>query len=147
DIAGCVPDSADPDSCRSSGQSLRQHAGSFRLYSESNSDAGAPPASVFVTESQGTSLWLKAYIRSMKRSVLPIVVSAALLGCGYRKAPPDKPPGVPPEAVWAGGADGGSLIFCQVDSINNVNKCTVYNEDTGQIMDRGDFKLMTEHHA
>ena len=75
-----------------------------------------------------------------------IVVAAVLTGC-YRKFPPDRPAGVPSEAIWAGGLDGGSFILCEVDPNRKVNKCTVYNDYTGQIMEHGDFRLKAEDRA
>ena len=80
----------------------------------------------------------------------PIVVLALValaVSCGYRKVPPDRPAGVPAQAVWAGGLNGGSFIFCEVDSSIDVNKCTVYNEDTGQVTEQGDFRLKIERRA
>jgi hypothetical protein len=79
--------------------------------------------------------------------ILMLVTVSTLLGCGYRKVPPDRPRGVPVLAGWAGGPDGGSFILCAVDAEKDVNNCTVYNEDTGQIMDRGAFKLGNENRA
>ncbi len=79
--------------------------------------------------------------------LLVLVAVSALLSCGYRKIPPDRPLGVPSQAVWAGGPDGGSFIRCDVDTEKDVNNCTVYNEDTGHIMDRGSFKLGNENRA
>lgn len=76
-----------------------------------------------------------------------LVTFAALLSCACRKVPPDRPAGVPPQAVWAGGLDGGSFILCGIDSKKDVNNCVVYNEDTGQVMDRGAFRLRTENRA
>ncbi len=75
-----------------------------------------------------------------------IIVAAGLAGC-YRKFPPDRPAGVPSEAVWAGGLDGGSFILCDVDPSRKVNKCTVYDDSAGQIMERGDFRLKAEDRA
>jgi hypothetical protein len=81
------------------------------------------------------------------RLKLALVAVSALVSCGYRKVPPDRPPGVPSQAVWAGGLDGGSFILCDVDSERDVDNCTVYNEDTGQVIDRGAFKLRAENRA
>jgi hypothetical protein len=82
----------------------------------------------------------------MRRSAVLIFVAAVLAGC-YRKSPPDRPAGVPSGAVWAGGLDGGSFILCGVNPARKVNPCTVYNDYTGQIMERGDFRLKAEDRA
>ncbi len=48
-------------------------------------------------------------------------------GC-YRAYPPKKPEGVPFEAVWAGGADGGGWVHCSSSS-SEFNECTIYDEE------------------
>ena len=83
----------------------------------------------------------------MRNRILLLAVVAVAVSCGYRKVPPDRPTNVPAQAVWAGGLDGGSFVHCEVDSSRDVNKCTVYNEDTGQVMEQGDFRLKTEGRA
>ena len=76
-----------------------------------------------------------------------IAATAVLFGCGHQHIPPDRPAGVPAEAVWAGGLDGGSFIRCEIDPARNVDKCTVYNDYSGQIMEQGDFRLKDEGRA
>ncbi len=76
-----------------------------------------------------------------------IALSAFLLGCGSSPRPPKRPAGVPVNAVWAGGVDGGSFIFCDIDRGWDVNTCSVYNDYTGEIMERGDFRLKAESRA
>lgn len=39
----------------------------------------------------------------MRNRLVPIIAAAVLLICCYRKFPPDRPAGVPLDAVWAGG--------------------------------------------
>ena len=82
----------------------------------------------------------------MCRSIVVLAAVAVAVSCGYRKVPPDRPTSVPAQAVWAGG-HGGSFMLCEVDSSRNVNKCTVYNEDTGQVMEQGNFRLKVESRA
>jgi|HubBroStandDraft_1064217.scaffolds.fasta_scaffold297152_2 hypothetical protein len=49
-----------------------------------------------------------------------IYVGRGLCGfCDY--SPSHRPRGVPRDAVWAGGPDGGSYILCRVDSAREVN--------------------------
>lgn len=62
----------------------------------------------------------------------------------YRRHPPQKPTGVPDEAVWAGGVDGGSFIFCDVDPLRRVNRCKVWNDFNGKIVESGEYRLLKE---
>ena len=39
------------------------------------------------------------------------------------------------------------FIMCEIDTVKNANKCEVYNDFTGQIMEKGDFRLKTEDRA
>ena len=92
-------------------------------------------------------MWPKSYIQSMGNRIAVLAAVAVAVGCGYRKVPPDRPTGVPAQAVWAGGPDGGSFILCEIELGRDVNTCTVYNEDTGQVMEQGDFRLKIEGRA
>ena len=67
-------------------------------------------------------------------------------GC-YPVHPPAKPKGVPNEAVWAGGPDGGAFVFCDVDSTKNVNHCNVWNDSNGQLVESGEYRLLKEGRA
>ena len=57
------------------------------------------------------------------------------------------PKGVPNEAVWAGGPDGGSFVFCDVDSRKEVNHCKVWNDFNGQLVESGEYRLLKEGRA
>ena len=57
------------------------------------------------------------------------------------------PPGVPQEAIWAGGPDGGSYILCKTDEGNNANFCEVWNDYNGDLIERGNYRLMKEGRA
>ena len=61
--------------------------------------------------------------------------------------PRHRPSGIPPNAVWAGGPDGGSYFLCTVDSGRNVNPCTIWNEETGQKILSEDFWVSGEDRA
>jgi hypothetical protein len=54
---------------------------------------------------------------------------------------------VPVQAVWAGGLDGGSFVTCEIEAVRKTNKCVVYNDFTGQVMEQGEFRLKTENRA
>ncbi len=58
-------------------------------------------------------------------AALVIALAVVCVGC-YRQYPPEKPKGVPSEAVWAGGLDGGWVV-CSTPS-SDYNECTVYDE-------------------
>lgn len=75
------------------------------------------------------------------------MLTALLFGCGNEGHPPERPQGVPSEAVWAGGLDGGSFVLCQIDLTRKVNTCTVYNDFSGQVVEHGDFRLKGEDRA
>ena len=83
----------------------------------------------------------------MGNRIVTLVLVAVAVSCSYRKVPRDRPTGFPTQAVWAGGLDGGSFILCEADSSRDVDKCTVYNEDTGQVMDQGSFRFKAEDRA
>jgi hypothetical protein len=64
-----------------------------------------------------------------------------VLGPPRPTAPKYRPYGVPPDAVWVGGADGGAYVKCGIDRVVNVNRCEVWNESTGQLAEAGEYIL------
>jgi hypothetical protein len=78
--------------------------------------------------------------------MLMLLMSLFHAGC-YRVSPPARPKGVPSEAVWAGGPDGGSFIFCDFDSVKDVNHCKVWNDFNGQLVESGEYRLLKEGRA
>lgn len=57
-------------------------------------------------------------------------------------SPPPRAKGIPSEAVWAGGADGGAWILCkQHDQQKDEYCCQVFNESTGEILANGQYTL------
>ena len=44
-----------------------------------------------------------------------LIAIVALAGCQYDWRPPNRPGGVPSEATWVGGIDGGGWVLCQAD--------------------------------
>ncbi|HXX17853.1 MAG TPA: hypothetical protein VEJ46_00480 [Candidatus Acidoferrum sp.] len=65
--------------------------------------------------------------RAWARTIGELFAVIAILSLSARTqdAPPSRPTGVPPGAVWAGGPDGGNYIYCLAPQ-NGVNACTVY---------------------
>ena len=55
--------------------------------------------------------------------------------------PPERKPGIPPEAVWAGGIDGGEWILCVPAAPASRYGCRIYNDYTGTLEASGDFVL------
>ena len=82
---------------------------------------------------------------SLKVSLL-VSLAVIEMGC-YRTWPPPRPQGVPAEAVWAGGLDGGSWILCGGDTTRNVNTCSVWNDQNGALAETGDYRLLKEGRA
>ncbi len=53
-----------------------------------------------------------------------------LTGCQYDLRPPKRPGGVPLEASWIGGIDGGGWVLCHADEASTgYNLCAVWNEE------------------
>ena len=67
--------------------------------------------------------------------VLVIGILVAL-SC-QRPSPPERPLTVPPAAVWVGGDKGGCWIDCTLAKSENANRCTVYDERTGEVWATG----------
>jgi hypothetical protein len=78
----------------------------------------------------------------MRRIVVALSLLVLLLGTGCHRQghEPARPKGVPPEAVWAGGPDGGSFFLCIYDKSTGTYQCTVYNDFTGKVDATGHFK-------
>jgi hypothetical protein len=78
----------------------------------------------------------------IRKNLIPIVVAALLVvGCSRRISSPPRPSGVPADAVWAGGADGGSFIKCAFDSATGLDLCSVFNDYTGETEARGRYRV------
>ena len=54
---------------------------------------------------------------------------------------------MPSHAIWAGGQDGGSYIWCDIDAARDVNHCTVWNDFSGSVVENGEYRLLREHRA
>lgn len=71
---------------------------------------------------------------------LSIIVFTFVLFACDTNAPtaPERKTGIPENAVWAGGVDGGAWILCNRIGTEQYS-CTIYNEFTGSIMAKGVF--------
>ncbi|MFI5071065.1 MAG: hypothetical protein ACHP8A_09255 [Terriglobales bacterium] len=71
--------------------------------------------------------------------------------CGCQKPaslePKSRPSGVPSDALWFGGADGGSYVRCTLDAPHDVNRCSVWNDFTGHLVETGAYRLLNEGRA
>jgi hypothetical protein len=71
--------------------------------------------------------------------------------CGCRQPaswePKTRPSGVPSDARWVGGADGGAYVRCSVDAAHDVNPCSVWNDYTGKLVESGNYRLLKEGRA
>ena len=78
-----------------------------------------------------------------------LVLSTSLVSCGKpaELRPQHRPAEVPIDAVWAGGADGGAYIKCTVDAVRNVDRCSIWNDFTGQSIGPQDYVLLRENRA
>ncbi len=65
------------------------------------------------------------------------------LNYGEPVRPPLRPEGVPRQAIWAGGPDGGDWFYCRPIGALPSNRffVTVYAEETGAIVYKGAFRL------
>ncbi len=68
------------------------------------------------------------------------IVFAFLAACNESSVtiPPERVSGIPAEAKWAGGVDGGSWILC--NNVENVKySCRIYSEYDGKLFAEGNF--------
>lgn len=66
------------------------------------------------------------------------IVFVFMLSCTFRTADPPRPKGVPPEAVWVGGPDGGVfLIVREATGAPDTYLLTVYHDRTGEVWYNG----------
>lgn len=61
-------------------------------------------------------------------------------GCSNEKALHEKTEGVPADAVWVCGVDGGIWIDC-VSKDNEKYDCEIYNDSTGELLAAGTYFL------
>ena len=70
-----------------------------------------------------------------------------LFGPAKGMAPSVRPAGVPKDATWVGGADGGAYVRCSVDEARNVDQCAVWNDFTGDLIESGDYRIRGQARA
>jgi hypothetical protein len=75
----------------------------------------------------------------MRIVAVSLLLALCLVGCRSHVNPPPRPQGVPADAVWAGGSDGGSFIRCEFDAASAMDFCSVFNDHTGQLDAQGKY--------
>src|ERR1700739_3560958 len=79
-------------------------------------------------------------MRAYNSALLFPLLAVSLLGCDTMHT---RPSNVPSTAVWADHA----FIDCSRGTPSNGNRCTVYKDDTGEILADGLFTLNSSHFA
>ena len=79
-------------------------------------------------------------MRAYNSALLFPLLAVSLLGCD---ATHSRPSSVPSTAVWVDHA----FIDCSTGTPSNANRCTVYKDDTGEILADGLFILNSSHFA
>ena len=79
-------------------------------------------------------------MKTCPANFLSISLLVCLQGCSGH---PHRPANVPSRAVWV----DGTFIDCSVETQSKANRCTVYKDDTGEILADGLFVLNTSHGA
>ena len=77
---------------------------------------------------------------SVTIGMLALTLALCLVRCREIEAPA-RPSGVPGDAIWAGGDDGGCFVKCEVDEARNVNNCVAYLDSNGQVLQRGEYRI------
>lgn len=82
------------------------------------------------------------------RIVALIVLLSLVFACTYGGAhTPERPTTVPQTAIWAGGPHGGDWFDCDAISGASHNRCTVYADVTGVVLESGQYRLREEKRA
>jgi len=68
--------------------------------------------------------------------LIVIVLGCALMGCVQARNEPPRPAGVPADATWVGGADGGAFVSLSSAESPESYSATVYYE-SGDVWYRG----------
>jgi hypothetical protein len=78
----------------------------------------------------------QAFVLRRTVAVFLTVPLLCLLGCERNTTPP-RPANVPASAVWVDGA----FVECSVETESHANRCTVYKDSTGEVLESGLFIL------
>jgi hypothetical protein len=76
------------------------------------------------------------------KQIIVFIISLCFISCNSEVKPPVKVSGIPEDAVWFGGVDGGQWILCEkIDTTMFRYRCKIYNEKTGRLITFGEFVL------
>lgn len=84
---------------------------------------------------------------AVRRQLGSITFLLACLACGACQEPemedfaPKRLPLIPQTATWVGWSDGGSWIECSYEPNLDTNWCTVWSDQSGEVMTRTYFVL------
>jgi hypothetical protein len=84
-------------------------------------------------------------MKSSRRTLLSVGFAAvvglgSVVACKTRAVatePPPRPSGVPQNAVWAGGAEGGSFLVLFPTTATKLYRGTIYDDRTGAVVFKG----------
>ena len=77
----------------------------------------------------------------MRRQLMLIAIVTGLVAACSPGADPERPPGVPASASWAGNVEGGTWIDCEpVPSVPNRYVCRAWFQ-TGAMISEGQYLL------
>jgi hypothetical protein len=78
--------------------------------------------------------------------IVALVALLLFLGVEIERYPPKAPPGVPSNAEWTGGREGGVWVDCHknADSIGGY-LCSVYSQDGSCVSEAIPYKLFSIH--
>ncbi len=71
-------------------------------------------------------------------NILALALGLLLWGCNTQVTPPPRAVGIPMDAVWAGGTDGGAWFKSRQQG--RLYYCQVFNDQTGDVWAEGFFK-------
>lgn len=79
----------------------------------------------------------------MKACLSKSIFACLLIGLFGCNGPLRRPSNVPRGAVWV----DNTFVLCLIETQSKANRCTVYKDDTGQVLAEGLFVLNTSHSA
>jgi hypothetical protein len=78
----------------------------------------------------------------MRAQIAAVALGVLLCGCVQSAGEPSKPAGVPPAAVWVGGADGGVFVLVEPKpAARDAVMARIYADGTGAVLFAGELVL------
>jgi len=83
----------------------------------------------------------------MPLQIIPILTLAFMIigapGCSQRPAERQRPKGIPAEAFFVGGNDGGVFLLCKDTPDKYVYHCTIFDDHQGTLLNENNFRTAT----